>query len=400
MPRIGAGPPLALVAGALAAIVATHLTEWPLPPELIAVLPALPYVALVIAVAFGGLFNRSGVVFISLTAAIVYAAAVLAETPEQHVALQGMIALAMGVNLVIFAWLPERGLFTGRALPRWLWLGLLTGAVLHAAQDGAVPAWWSRPGWIPAEWLAPWGAGEGALLVLALALPFLIGRLVCRRGALDGALVGVWILVVVTLLTAGQSLMTEVLFTGIGLLLVAGTVLDSHRMAYRDELTGLPGRRALEEQLARVGSRYALAMTDIDHFKSFNDTHGHEAGDQVLRHVARMLERTGGGARAFRYGGEEFTLLFPGRTAADVEPVLDRVREAIAARPFTLRGGDRPKKKGRRNRRGDKGRQVHVSISIGVSEPERGMTAEAVMKRADAALYRAKEGGRNRTMRG
>ena len=402
MPRIGAGPALAVVAIALALILARHLNQWPLPSELIAVLPALPYVALAMAMAIGWLFNRSAVVFIAVTAVVMYAAAALTETAAQAIALQALIAVAMGVNLVLFAWLPERGLFTGHALPRWAWLGLIAGAAVYTARDGETPEWWHEPGWLPAAWLSDWGAGEGGALVLAMALPLLVWRLVRRRGAMDGALIGVWAMVVTTLVRAEQPLLSEALFTVMGLLLVIGTVLDSHRMAYRDELTGLPGRRALEEQLARLGNRYALAMTDIDHFKTFNDTHGHEAGDQVLRHVARMLERTGGGARAFRYGGEEFTLLFPGRAADDVVPVLDRVREAIAARPFSLRGVDRPKKKkqGRQSRRGDKGRQVHVSISIGVSEPTRGMTAEEVMKRADTALYKAKEGGRNCTVRG
>ena len=76
-------------------------------------------------------------------------------------------------------------------------------------------------------------------------------------------------------------------------------------MAYHDELTGLPGRRALNEALLRVGSRYAVAMVDVDHFKHFNDAYGHEVGDQVLRMVAAQLDRGGGGGFSLHRGAPE-----------------------------------------------------------------------------------------------
>lgn len=81
-------------------------------------------------------------------------------------------------------------------------------------------------------------------------------------------------------------------------------------MAYQDELTSLPGRRALKEYLLKLGSEYTIAMFDIDHFKKFNDTHGHDVGDQVLRMVASKLATVSGRGKSFRYGGEEFTLVF------------------------------------------------------------------------------------------
>jgi len=75
----------------------------------------------------------------------------------------------------------------------------------------------------------------------------------------------------------------------------------------------LPSRRALIERLPSLGRRYTVAMVDVDHFKNFNDTYGHDAGDQVLRMVASRLGEVSGGGTAFRYGGEEFTILFPGK---------------------------------------------------------------------------------------
>jgi GGDEF domain-containing protein len=128
-----------------------------------------------------------------------------------------------------------------------------------------------------------------------------------------------------------------------GLILIISLIETSYSLAYHDELTGLPGRRALNEALHRLGDNYTVAMVDVDHFKKFNDQHGHGVGDQVLRMVAANLERLMGGAKAFRYGGEEFLLLFPGKSVSNAIPSLEALRKAIAASDFTLRGKGRPR---------------------------------------------------------
>jgi diguanylate cyclase (GGDEF)-like protein len=177
---------------------------------------------------------------------------------------------------------------------------------------------------------------------------------------------------------------------------------EGFHMAFRDELTGLPGRRALNERLQRMGRVYTLAMADVDHFKAFNDTHGHDVGDQVLRMVASQLRRVPGGGQAYRYGGEEFTLVFPGKTAAEAMPHLETVRRAIEAYQMRLRHKPaRPKAdqigQRRRGGRGGRGaRPLRVTVSIGVAERSDALRApDAVIKAADQALYKAKDGGRN-----
>src|SRR6185436_12678910 len=89
-----------------------------------------------------------------------------------------------------------------------------------------------------------------------------------------------------------------------GAVLVGALMQESHRLAFRDELTGLPGRRALDARLRSLPGRYTVAMVDVDHFKKFNDTHGHDIGDQVLKLVGARLAEVGGSGKAFRYGGE------------------------------------------------------------------------------------------------
>ncbi|MFP4683145.1 MAG: diguanylate cyclase, partial [Ectothiorhodospira sp.] len=183
--------------------------------------------------------------------------------------------------------------------------------------------------------------------------------------------------------------------TGILLILSLAVIQESFQMAFRDDLTGLPGRRALNERLQRLGRRYAIAMTDVDHFKKFNDTHGHDLGDQVLRVVASQLRRVGGGGRAYRYGGEEFTIVFPGRRAEQCVPYLEAVREAIQDYDIVIRDEkNRPedRREGRARRGQGRGQTVSVTISMGVAERDATHSdPEAVIKAADQALYQAKE---------
>src|SRR5207253_10497288 len=117
---------------------------------------------------------------------------------------------------------------------------------------------------------------------------------------------------------------------------------------YVDELTGLPGRRALNAALLKLGSRYTLAMVDIDHFKRLNDTHGHLVGDQVLRKVAAALARVTGGGHAFRYGGEEFAVIFPGCSVAETLPHLEGLRQSIGGSAFVVRTVGRPRRESKK----------------------------------------------------
>jgi diguanylate cyclase (GGDEF)-like protein len=188
-----------------------------------------------------------------------------------------------------------------------------------------------------------------------------------------------------------------------GVILVVSLLQESHHLAFRDQLTGLPGRRALEERLRSLGERYAIAMVDVDHFKSFNDTHGHDIGDQVLRLVAGRLAQVGGGGIAYRYGGEEFCVIFPGRDPDEAAIDLEAIRGSIERYRMAVRGGDRPKKAeegARRRGAGNTEKMLMVTVSIGVAAPSgKARTPLQVVKAADEALYRAKKGGRNRLSR-
>ena len=185
-----------------------------------------------------------------------------------------------------------------------------------------------------------------------------------------------------------------------GVLIIHAVLTDSYQMAFSDELTGLSARRALLQSSISLGKRYTVAMMDVDHFKKFNDTYGHDVGDQVLRMVASKINDVKGGGKAYRYGGEEFTIVFPNKSVSYAIPYLEQVRETIAEYQMAIRSDDRPddKKQGKSARKKSQGNTkfVNVTISIGVAEREGELKDfDQVLKQADEALYRAKQAGRN-----
>ncbi len=200
----------------------------------------------------------------------------------------------------------------------------------------------------------------------------------------------------------------EIFLIAGSLYLGASIIRDSYNMAYRDELTGLPHRRALNELFLSLGNKYSVAMIDVDHFKKFNDTHGHDVGDQVLQMVAMKIQQVGGGGKAYRYGGEEFSVVFPRMTKDEAHYHLDETRKAIQNYEMVIRDKPREdekeeKKEGKKHRKRGSFRtastRVSVTVSIGVADKVgTGLMPDEVLKEADKALYAAKKGGRNQVL--
>ena len=181
------------------------------------------------------------------------------------------------------------------------------------------------------------------------------------------------------------------------LTILVATLLNSYSLAYLDELTGLPSRRALKQELSSQGKRYSVAMLDIDHFKKLNDTYGHDVGDQILKMVASRIRRVPGAGKTFRYGGEEFTVIFPNKTLAEAHLIAKEICKAIAKSAFVLRGKRRAKKKPPFITKAQTQKKIDVTISIGVAQKTgHHKTPQDAVKAADRALYRAKDAGRNR----
>ena len=185
----------------------------------------------------------------------------------------------------------------------------------------------------------------------------------------------------------------------ISLTLVWLALRSVYELAFRDELTGIPSRRAYSRYLLTLGRNYSIAVIDIDHFKKLNDRHGHQVGDQALRMVAGRIARFGGG-RAFRYGGEEFVVVLRGADRERAERSLERMREKIASYPLRLRASSRSQQAGtkaRRRRGQGGGKAIKTTVSVGIATSGGKLRSpEEVLKAADRALYKAKRSGRNR----
>ncbi len=390
-----------------------------LPRAVAAALPGAPYILGLGAMVLGTWFKCPRVVLMALLIAGAHWA-VGAFVPDletagargpQLIVVYGVIAVLFPFNAALIALKRDRGLWT-RSVAAWVAFLVIQVTFLVVVWDAGVAArngvdvvfharlfdkafdYWS---------LLP----QPSIALFAVVVLGLFARAVWTGGAIDGGLFGALSLSAMALHAAGRGYLPDILFTMAMVTLLVALAQESYRLAFIDELTGLPGRRALMHDLQSLNGRYCVAMLDVDHFKKFNDTYGHDVGDQVLKLVASRMMRVKGGGRAYRYGGEEFTVLFPRASSRDAVFHLDALRRSIASAAFRLRADDRPTRPPENRSIGTKNKaparapakghpQVGVTISIGVYERADADTPDMAMKAADEALYRAKDGGRNR----
>jgi diguanylate cyclase (GGDEF)-like protein len=394
----------ALAPAAILAAAALAVWVGPTLPSSLAGLRTLgPYAVLALGVAFALRFNRGR--------ALILLGSLLAAYAGYHYA-QGLggfaeravytaLVVLVPLNALVAMSLPERGVIYHGSY-RWLvLLGVEALLILWIAAAGRSAL--SGLAWqgVLEHWLfrSPPTPLAGRLLFGA-AFVVAVWRAWPKHTPLDIGLAAALAAFFFAAEWAASPSAFAAFLCAAGAIVLVAFVQESHRLAFRDELTGLPGRRALEEQLRALGPRYTIAMIDVDHFKKFNDTHGHDIGDQVLKLVAARLADVGGGGVAFRYGGEEFSVLFAGKGLKEALPYLRNTREAVERYKMAVRGGERPRQQeaGIR-RRGDSvpAQLLSVTVSMGAAEPEvERQPPSQVLKAADEALYRAKKGGRNR----
>ena len=358
-----------------------------------------PYAVLIAATAVAWWFNRGRTFVIALS--------ILAGYAGHHV-FQGSAAVYTAMVVIVpfnglLAMLkPERG---ARYRAAHGWIALLVIEALLVAWIGAAGrspisgTWWN-------ELLASWPLRSPptpplARLMLAAAFGAAAWRAWHERTPVSVGNAGAIAAFFIAAELARSPGAFAAFLTAAGAMLIVALLQESHRLAFRDELTGLPGRRALEERMRGLGGPYSIAMIDVDHFKQFNDRHGHDIGDQVLKLVAARLAQVSGGGIAYRYGGEEFAVLFPGRGLHEALIHLEALRASVESYRMAVRAPDRPKRPEdgitRRNRAPAATTMLSVTVSIGAAEPSgTARSPSRVIKAADEALYRAKQEGRNR----
>ena len=410
--------PLAILALAILAVAVRPALR----PSLSGLTVLGPYFVLLLGATISIGFNR-GRAFIAVASLLAaysgYDVAVDFVGPASFAARAVFTALAVLVpfNVLLALSFPERGVRQHRNY-RWLLLGLaeilFVAWISNAGRSNLSGTAWRD---VLDNWLLrspPTPIAGRVLFALAFVLamarawPRSSGRELRKEPRpVDVGLVGAVVGAFVACEWVGSPGAFGAFMSAAGIILLVAVLQESHHLAFRDELTGLPSRRALEERLSGLGPMYTIAMVDVDHFKQFNDTHGHAVGDQVLRLVATRLAEIGGAGTAYRYGGEEFCLLFAERTLDQALPHLERLRDDIEHYQIAVRSPRRPKDAqtgtklrapGVRKSATDK--LLSVTVSIGVAEHDDTLTKPAlVIHAADEALYRAKNAGRNRISR-
>lgn len=347
-----------------------------LPPLWFGLLPLLPLILAGFAVLLSWHFNKGRVLIVVLLLLIPK----LYGDSSQDASLTAYLVVSC-FCIALLGFVPERGFFNRFAVNRMLFVIMLvcwcyaierswiSFAFLDASFFGLSVSWseillWSvliiSSGGIGLAW---WLSGD---TFRACGLISIVSLLVISHIAVS-------------------DIQFDALLSAQFLLWVWFLLMESHRMAYLDDMTKLPGRRALNEKMVGLPRHYAIAMVDVDHFKKFNDTYGHDMGDKVLKSVATQLKRYSSPGRAFRYGGEEFTVVFRNKRLDEVEVVLELVRKKIEEAVVNVL---EPKKK--------KEIPVNVTVSIGVAFSSVGEAPDSVLKRSDNALYQSKKNGRNR----
>ena len=366
----------------------------------------MPYLTCVGAVLMAHQFRRARLMLAAFAVAALYwlirnQLQVSLSDPYAYQAYMGASFCLPALALYLFL-LPERGIWNVHGLIATAGF-VVVGFLCYRA-----------PGWLPGLSVEMVGKMAlhpldghvlplGVTAVIAVVALVAVVILCLRNSDAEAALLACLLALYLALAFLHLEFISVSMCTAAGLCLVYGLLRSSFAMAYRDDLTGLLGRRALNERLKSLGRTYSIAMLDVDHFKKFNDKHGHEVGDQVLRLVSSRIKQVGGGT-AYRYGGEEFSIVFPRKSVDECMDNLDELRKSIAGYEMSLRDSKlRPKKKkqGSHKRGATRigGGHVSVTISIGVAERSEDFAdASSVIRLADENLYKAKRAGRNRVV--
>lgn len=370
-----------------------------IPSRYLPVFELLPFLFMLLSFFMGLKFNRSQLIFTVILFTLVYVYLVWFATHDlnKYYLTLNSITILLAINMTLISFYSERGVFTIVGIIRLLLIALPVIALFWLLEKHSSLlhgfVYQSLFSSLKVELLF---FSQAALLSVFISF-FIISLLYMHRGnPFRMAMFAGMILVLYGItFSAKENLSIALIFSWALIIPLFTLISESYRMAYLDELTSLPGRRALNENLNKLGSKYVIAMLDVDHFKKFNDTYGHDAGDDVLRLLGNRLKGITGGGKPFRYGGEEFTLVFSGMDTAGVEKHLEKLRESVANKKFALRKQER-RKGAKKAKKIKKAREVKVTISIGYAErSDKAGSPAQVLKAADKALYRAKKKGRN-----
>lgn len=323
---------------------------------------------------------------------------------QQRESLSHYITFLLPLNFVIFSFTKERGIFSRHGQKQ---LAIVLGQILIVAillyyPVNAISTFFNmqylsilnhRSTYVPQLSIISF---EFSLLVLA---SMIIHQPSIRQGGFFASLIFIFL----SFLNFDKPDVFTLFYALAGTVLIGSIIINSYSLAYHDELTGLSSRRALKQYLMTLDSNYSLAMVDVDKFKNVNDTYGHDVGDQVLRQLASYLQNAPGGAKAYRYGGEEFTLVYNGKTAKEAAEYANQLRKQIEQDSFNIRNKNERPQRNKKNKKTvpskkkkNSSKKLNYTVSIGIAEHQaHHKTPFDTLKISDKALYTAKQKGRN-----
>ncbi len=390
--------PLGLLLGGGYALLQLHS---PLPQILQLTLPYLPFVLLITGMILSWIFHHSREFNLFLLGLIIYIAldnyiwnpALKVDVRQAYL----LLVLLLPINYLLNIWMKERGILNQYGIHRFILLAVqlyLIAWLLQHPQPLVSEVINNRFAALPQIAKTPFSQTT----ILASSITAVVILIVLLRNP-SHLMAGVLFsyLAMLSALHNYQNMSLATLWLCLAALIMLITIImNAYSLAYLDELTNLPSRRALMQNITTLGKRYCIAMVDVDHFKKFNDRYGHDIGDQVLKKLANQLRLVRGG-KAFRYGGEEFTLVFANKTLEEANLLCQNLCHKVEQNPFVLRGKKRPK-----NRQQAKtgktlnNKALTITISIGLAEASSELpSVKDVIKQADNALYKAKRNGRN-----
>lgn len=373
----------------------------PLPDAVKVILPYLPFIILIIGMGLSWIFHHSREFNLFLLFIIIYISLDnYIWDPDLNVDVQLAYLLVVSlipINYLLNSLLKERGILNRFGIRRFFVLALQIYCIVWLLEHPSpqikelLTSEYFKLNTVNFTTIT-----QPILVLLAIAAIFIFIRLVQTSSTLLAGIFSSFIAITTAVHFYQQPQLATIFIIFAGLLMILSITLNAYSLAYLDELTQLPSRRAMMQNISTLGKRYSIAMVDVDHFKKFNDKYGHDIGDQVLKKLASQLKQVRGG-KVFRYGGEEFAIIFANKNLQEARLFCKDLCKKVASTPFILRDKKRKKTKQESNTTAKKeAKPLSITISIGVAErTQLLLTADDVLKEADKALYKAKDNGRN-----
>jgi diguanylate cyclase (GGDEF)-like protein len=369
---------------------------------------ALPYIVLAFGLIFGWYFSSSRIILSLLVLTLADQALILfpaagADRETTSRIIVAITAFLVPLNLLAFSILKEDSLSTLRGVMRVILVLIQPFLVLWLClpDQYALASSFTRE-YVPILYTEWTPIPQPALVVFAIAMVMHIMRFALHRDPLEGGAIWALCAIFVGYHTSRYGWNPTNFFMAAGLILFVTLLQSFYQRTYRDELTGIPGHLAYEEAVGQLGKRFSLAVIGIDQLTQYANVHGKSVSEQILKRAAPKILAACSDGQTFRTTGEEFTVLFPGKSATEALGTLDTVRKSVEAIDLFLRGRDRVWEKQRGAKEtGSRDRPLPITLSIGVAEKlHESATLTLVIKSAYRGLYEAKGSGGNVVKRG